>query len=40
MKKTAGERAILVMGITLVIAWTFAPILLMAWASLDRKSVV
>ena len=34
MKKTAGERAILVMGITLVIAWTFVPILLMAWASL------
>ena len=34
MKKTAGERAILVMGIALVIAWTFVPILLMAWASL------
>ena len=34
MKKTAGERAVLWVGIPLVIAWTFVPILAMAWASL------
>ena len=34
MKKTAGECAVLWVGIALVIAWTFVPILVMIWASL------
>ncbi|HEY1944872.1 MAG TPA: carbohydrate ABC transporter permease [Roseiarcus sp.] len=34
MKKTVGERAVLWIGIPLVTAWTFVPILAMAWASL------
>jgi multiple sugar transport system permease protein len=34
MKKTAAERAVLWVGIPLVIAWTFLPIVAMVWASL------
>ena len=34
MKKTATERAVLWVGIPLVIAWTFLPIVAMVWASL------
>jgi multiple sugar transport system permease protein len=34
MKKTAAERAVLCVGIPLVIAWTFLPIVAMVWASL------
>ena len=34
MKKTATERAVLWMGIPLVIAWTLLPIVAMVWASL------
>jgi multiple sugar transport system permease protein len=34
MKKTGAERAVLWVGIPLVIAWTFLPIVAMVWASL------
>jgi len=34
MKKTAGERVVLWVSITLVTAWTFVPIAVMVWASL------
>jgi multiple sugar transport system permease protein len=34
MKKTAAERVVLWVGIPLVIAWTFLPIVAMVWASL------
>jgi multiple sugar transport system permease protein len=34
MKKTAAERAVLWVGIPLVIAWTFLPFAAMVWASL------
>jgi multiple sugar transport system permease protein len=34
MKKTAAERAVVWVGIPLVIAWTFLPIVAMVWASL------
>jgi ABC-type glycerol-3-phosphate transport system permease component len=34
MKKTAGERVVLWVGVMLVTAWTFVPIAVMVWASL------
>jgi multiple sugar transport system permease protein len=34
VKKTAGERVVLWLGVALVTAWTFVPIAVMVWASL------
>ena len=40
MKKTATERIVLWVGIPLVIAWTFLPIVAMVWASLMPFNVL